>query len=287
MFRTFHEWIRRTLRSRWAGAMIAGLVLLPVRAFCEDAPSVLEDTFHIALGTFIVNTDTTLRLDGEAGEQGRDIDWEKNFGEGDVYRFRLDGYWRFGERHKLRALVFSSSRSGARTFDEDITWGGETFPASATIDGDFKFSIYELAYEYAFMRRESFELAASFGVHYTDYKASLGATVAGTGAAVDRRIERGGSIGAPLPVVGVRGTWLLSQTFSIDASGQFFALTYGDIDGDLQNYRVLLNWQPSRWVGLGIGYDHFSFDVDVDSSNFRGKMDWAYHGPMIFYSASF
>ena len=247
----------------------------------------LEDTFHIALGTFIVNTDTTLRLDGEAGEQGTEIDWEKNFGEGDVYRFRLDGYWRFAERHKLRALVFSSSRSGSRTFDEDITWDGETFPASATIEGKFKFSIYELAYEYAFMRRESYELAASFGVHYTDYEASLGATVTGSGGAANRRIERGGNIGAPLPVVGLRGTWLLSQTFSIDASGQFFALTYGDIDGNVQDYRVLLNWQPKRWVGLGIGYDHFSFDVDVDSSNFRGKMDWAYHGPMIFYSVSF
>ena len=271
------------IRRTW----IAALVLLPVPAFCDDAPNVLEDTFYVALGTFIVNTDTTLRLDGEAGEQGTQIDWEKNFGEGDVYRFRLDGYWRFADRHKLRALVFSSSRSGSRTFDEDIIWDGETFPASATIKGEAKFSIYELAYEYAFMRRESFELAASIGVHYTDYEVSLGATVTGGGGAADRRIERGGSVGAPLPVIGVRGTWLLSQTLSIDASGQYFGLTYGDIDGNIQNYRVLLNWQPSRWVGLGIGYDHFSFDVTVDSSNFRGKMDWAYHGPMIFYSASF
>lgn len=247
----------------------------------------LADTFHIAIGTFIVNTDTTLRLDGEAGEQGQDIDWEKNFGEGDAYRFRLDGYWRFAERHKLRALVFSTSRGGSRTFEEDISWGGETFPASATIDGDFEFSIYELAYEYAFMRRERYELAASFGVHYTDYEASLGATVSGNGGATNTRIERGGSIGAPLPVVGLRGTWLLSQTFSIDVSGQFFALTYGDIDGNLQDYRALLTWQPGRWAGLGIGYNHFALDVDVDSSNFRGKMDWTYHGPMIFYSVSF
>jgi hypothetical protein len=286
MCRTSQEWIRRALCSRSAGA-IASLVLLPIPALCQEAPNVLADTFHISLGTFIVNTDTTLRLDGEAGEQGQDIDWERNFGEGDAYRFRLDGYWRFAERHKLRALVFSSSRSGSRTFEEDISWGGETFPASATVDGDFKFSIYELAYEYAFMRRENYELAASFGVHYTDYEASLGATVSGNGGATNRRIDRGGSIGAPLPVVGLRGTWLLSQTFSLDVSGQFFALTYGDIDGNLQDYRVLLNWQPSRWVGLGVGYNHFVLDVDVDSSNFRGKMDWAYHGPMIFYSASF
>jgi hypothetical protein len=267
--------------------MIAGLVLLPFPAFCQDAPSALEDTFHVALGTFIVNTDTTLRLDGEAGEQGTDIDWERNFGEGDAYRFRMDAYWRFADRHKVRALVFSSSRSGSRTFDEDITWDGETFPATATIEGKFKFSIYELAYEYAFMRRESYELAASIGVHYTDYEVSLGATVTGGGGAADRRIDRGGSIGAPLPVIGVRGTWLLSQTFSIDASGQFFYLSYGDIDGNVQDYRLLLNWQPKSWLGLGIGYNHFALDVDVDSSNFRGRMDWAYHGPMIFYSVSF
>ena len=283
---TSHEWIRRTLCSRSAAA-IAGLVLLPVPAFCQDVPSVLEDTFHIALGSFIVNTDTTLRLDGEAGEQGQEIDWEKNFGEGDVNRFRLDAYWRFADRHKVRALVFSSSRNGSRTFEEDISWGGETFPASATVDGEAKFSIYELAYEYAFMRRESYELAGSIGVHYTDYEASLGATVTGNGGATNRRIDRGGSIGAPLPVFGLRGTWLLSQTFSIDASGQFFSLSYGDIDGNLQDYRVLLNWQPSRWLGLGIGYDHFSVDIDVDTSNFRGKMDWAYDGPMIFYSVAF
>jgi hypothetical protein len=283
MHRTPQRRIHRVLSSRPAGAAIAGLALLPVTAVCEDSRGELGDAFHIALGTFIVNTDTKLRLDGNAGQQGREIDWEKNFGEGDVNRFRVDGYWRFGERHKLRALVFSSSRGGSRTIDEEISWGGEIFPVNATIDGEFKFSIYELAYEYAFMRRESYELAASFGLHYADYKATLEAT----GGAADTRIEKSGSVGAPLPVLGLRGTWLLSQTFSIDASGQFFALTYGDFDGNLQDYRMLLNWQPKSWLGLGIGYDHFSFNVNMDSSNFRGKMDWTYHGPMIFYSASF
>jgi hypothetical protein len=287
MRRTSPRRICRVLSSRPAGAAIAGLLLLPITASCEDSPGELGDAFHISLGTFVVNTDTKLRLDGNAGEQGRPIDWEKNFGEGDVNRFRVDGYWRFAERHKLRALVFSSSRGGSRTFDEDISWGGETFPATATIDGKVKFSIYELAYEYAFMRRENYELAASIGLHYADYKASLSATATSTGGAADRRIERSGSVGAPLPVLGLRGTWLLSQTFSIDASGQFFALTYGDFDGNLQDYRLLLNWQPKSWLGLGIGYDYFSFNVNVDSSNFRGKMDWAYDGPMIFYSASF
>jgi hypothetical protein len=80
---------------------------------------------------------------------------------------------------------------------------------------------------------------------------------------------------------------LLGRAFSIDLSGQFFSLTYGDIEGNIQDYRLLLNWQPKSWLGVGVGYDRFSIDVDVDSDNFKGTMDWMYQGPMIFYSVSF
>jgi hypothetical protein len=272
----------------WAAA-ISGLALLPLPALCDDSEGILDSSFSIALGTFIVDTDTTLRLDGNAGEQGKPIDWERNFGEGDVNRFRFDGFWRFAERHKVRALVFTTSRNGSRTFDESFEWGGETFQANAKVDGELKFAIYELAYEYAFVRRDNYEVAASIGVHYADFEATLGSTVtaSGSGQTVDRRFEKTGSIGAPLPVFGLRGTWLLSRTFSIDLSGQFFSLTYGDIEGNIQDYRALLNWQPKSWLGLGVGYDHFTIDVDVDGDHFKGTMEWAYQGPMIFYSVAF
>ncbi|WP_161827394.1 hypothetical protein [Steroidobacter agaridevorans] len=268
---------------------MAALALLPVPALCDDARGALGDAFYIAVGTFIVDTDTTLRLDGNAGQQGVPIDWERNFGDGDVNRFRFDGFWRFADRHKLRALVFSSSRSASRTFDENLEWGGDTFPANGTIEGKIKFSIYELAYEYAFIRRESYELAASIGLHYLDFEARLAgnATATGTAGTAEERIERTGSVGAPLPVFGLRGTWMLSQTVSIDVSGQFFSLSYGDYDGNIQDYRALFNWQPKSWLGIGVGYDRFAVDLDVDGNNFKGTMDWSYQGPMIFYSVSF
>lgn len=279
---------RHPRRSRSWGPALSGLALLPVSALCDDAPRILGDSFYIAVGTFIVDTDTTLRLDGSAGEQGRPIDWEKSFGDGDVNRFRFDGFWRFADRHKLRALVFSTSRNGSRTFDDEIEWGGATFSANGTIDGEMKFAIYELAYEYAFMRRESYEVAASIGLHYTDFEATLGGTATATGSGgIAGSVEKKGSVGAPLPVIGLRGTWALARTFSIEVSGQFFSLTYGDIDGNIQDYRALLNWQPKSWLGLGVGYDRFSIDVDVDASNFKGAMDWSYKGPMIFYSVAF
>ena len=40
-------------------------------------------------------------------------------------------------------------------------------------------------------------------------------------------------------------------------------------------------------VGVGVGYERFTVDVDVDKDSFNGSLDWTYDGPMIFYNASF
>lgn len=271
----------------WPWAVLAALALSPSPAYCEEAPDLLRDPLHVALGAFIINTDTTVRLDGNAGTQGTPVDWEQTFGKGDANRFRMDGYWRFAERHKLRALVFNSSRSDSETFAEDVVWGDVAFPVDARVNGEFKFSIYELAYEYAFLHRDHYELSVSLGMHYTELEAKLAATVTLPEQSISERISDSASVGEPLPVIGLRGTWGLPHNLWIDASGQFFSLSTGGYDGNLQDYKVALSWQPKKWLGVGIGYDSFSVTVDVDRRKFNGKLDWAYRGPMVFYSASF
>ncbi len=100
-------------------------------------------------------------------------------------------------------------------------------------------------------------------------------------------ISNEASVAAPLPVIGLRGIWDLSHNFWLDATAQFFALSIDDIDGNLQDYRVMVTWQPKKWLGVGLGYNHFTLDVDVSKDDFDGSLDWTYGGPMIFYSASF
>ncbi len=46
-------------------------------------------------------------------------------------------------------------------------------------------------------------------------------------------------------------------------------------------------WQPKKWLGLGVGYNHFGVNVDVGKDSFSGSLDWAYEGPVIQYNASF
>lgn len=273
----------------WACAFAPLLLGSPV-VLAEEAPNLLTDPFQFSLGTFILASDTKVRLDGKTGP-GTQFDWEQAFGSSDATRFRIDGYWRFADRHKVRILWFNNSTSGSRTLERDIEWNDVTYPTSVKIKGEFNFDIYELAYEYAFLRRDSYELTGTIGVHYTDLALALKGqgTIEGPDGSepVSGGVRREGSVGAPLPVLGLRGLWGLPHDLWIDASVQYFALSIDEYDGSVLDYKLALMWQPKKWVGLGAGYNAFAVDLDIDTGNFKGSLDWTYRGPMIFYSVAF
>jgi len=269
---------------RWLCA--AALLLGSSVVAADDAPDILTDPFHLALGTFVLNSDTKVRLDGASGT-GTDVDWEQTFGDEDTTQFRVDGHWRFADRHKVRFLWFSNERSATRDVDREINWGDVTFPANSRLKGDFSFDIYELAYEYAFLRRDSYEVTGSIGLHYTDLAMSLTEKLTAGGGSQQASVSEEASVGAPLPVIGLRGLWALPHNFWIDASAQFFALSIDEYDGNLTDYKVVVNWQPYKWLGIGLGYNQFGVDVDIDKGSFNGSLDWTYRGPMLYYSAVF
>jgi hypothetical protein len=278
--------ISMTTRSTLGTAAALG-ALLVASAARADAPDVLNDPFVFSLGTYVVNADTTVQLDGKTQGTGTKVDWDRTFGAGSSTRFRVDAQWRFAERHKLRALWFSTSRSNSRTIDEEIEWGDETFPVDAKVKGDISYDIYQLAYEYAFWRRDTYEISGSIGAYYAQFDASLSATIDNPGGTTDLEIRSDGSVDLPLPVIGLRGQWVLPYDLSLDVSGQFFSLSIDEYDGNLQDYRLTLTWQPKAWLGVGIGYDWFEANGSVDKDDFKGDLDWRFNGPMVYYSASF
>ena len=278
----------RATGCRTAGVGVAMLMLGSPAAFADEAPNLLTDSFQVALGTFVITSEPDIKLNGDTGS-GESVDFDDALGGGESQRIRLDSFWRFGDsgRHKVKAILFDMSRDNSRTFDRDIEWGDVVYPVDAQIDVEFDFTVIEVAYEYAFLKRDTYELAGSIGLHYTDMSASLRARAESSGGTLDEDISNSASVAAPLPVIGLRGIWDLSHNVWLDASAQFFALSIDDIDGNLQDYRVLVTWQPKKWLGIGLGYNQFSVDVDVDKDDFNGSLDWTYRGPMIFYSASF
>lgn len=266
------------------GACLTVLLASPSRS--DTAPDLLTEPFQLSLGTFILDIDPSVRLDGET-QTGTEIDWKRGFGFDDAARFRIDAAWRFKNKHKLRASWFSDSRARTATFDRDIAWGDETFAVGAEVRGSLDFDIYQLGYEYAFQQSPTHELTASAGLHVTDIRAALAASATVDASAQGALRSDIGKATAPLPVLGVAGLWSLPGDFWLNARGEYFYLALGDYEGRIQNYRVAVTWQPRTWLGLGLSYDYSSLKVDIDRTAFTGKLDWTYRGPMLFYNASF
>ena len=264
----------------------ATLMWVGMTAAQADDFNLIQQRGQVSLGAFTNDSEVKIRVDAE-GSEGTVIDWGRTVGDnGDVTRFRLDGVWRINPRHHIRMMYTDYSSDNSQTIDRDIVWQGETFPASATVRSHLGFSIIEAAYEYGFINNDKYELAASAGLHWASFDASLKATLDDGGGGT---VEVGGpaSLDAPLPVIGVRGMWRMGGNFYLDGQAQYFALSFDQFDGNIVNYRAAVIWQPSRWIGVGVGYDNFQIDVDVEKDHLTGSLDWTYSGPQVFFNVSF
>lgn len=272
----------RSTRCSMRGAALAAALVAGTAGAAERDP--LQARFIVDAGTFLLSTDTRVRLDGTlaVGQRGTDINFEQTFGIGDADRFRLDAFWRIHERHALRGAFFQNNRTGSRTLERDITFGNVTYPLSAQVSARSDATIGQLTYEYAFLRRKRYEVAASLGVYYADLKFEL----AGTSGQQLR--QQDASTQAPLPLVGVRGLWRLTDALYISGQVQYFDVSVDPYSGSLIDLKAALVWQATDHVGLGVAYDDFNFRFDIDDGNdFTGRLRWDYGGVMAFASLMF
>ena len=248
----------------------------------------VDDTFDLGLGAFLLNTKTTVRADGSSGpgapiQVGTPIDVERQLGIGNSASFRLDGYWRFLERHKLRVMYFDEGRSGSSTLTDEIVFRGQTYPIDTQVSARFDTLVAELAYEYAFLRGEHYELAASAGIHDLTFKLQL--TAVGTNTNVQESARA--NVNGPLPVIGLHYIWEFYPRWSLDAMLQFFALKYEQYDGNLQDYNATVYYMPWKNFGFGLGWNEFRTSLTIDNASYDGHLNWRYGGARLFFKASY
>jgi len=255
-------------------ASVFALALLGAGA-AQASP--LDDTFDLSLGAFILSTHTTVRAGGSPGpaapvEIGTPIDVERQLGISDRTSFRLDGYWRFFERHKLRVMYFDETRSADKSITDEIVFRGQTYSVNTQVGTSFKTLVAELAYEYAFLRGEHYELAGSLGIHELTFKLQLTAVGQNVNAQQSARAD----VTGPLPVIGVHYVWEFYPRWSLDAMFQFFALKYQQYDGNLQDYTATVYYMPWKNFGFGAGWNEFRTNVNIDNASYDGNLTWRY-----------
>ena len=260
------------------------------QAQAGPAQNLLDGKFVGNLGGFIVGTDLKANLNGSS-VNNPDIDFDKTFGDADNTRIRADALWRITPAHHLRFLYFDDSTTRKRVIDEDLAWGDAVYTAGGEVKSKNTFKIYEFAYEYAFIRQPAFELAGTLGVHGLDMSVKLSGDAIvtdenGNQTSVSGE-TKGGSLSAPLPVLGVRAGWVVSPNVYLDAQAQFFKAKINGYDGRILDLRAGATYMFTRNFGLGIGYNLFTSRVETEKERFDGRIKLGYQGLQAFLTGAF
>ena len=248
-----------------------------------SAPAYLTDHISVSLGAFIVSSKLNSTLKGTASTVNVPVNFSRDFGmDNGNGILRADVLWRITPKHDVRLVYFHHDTDRNRTFDHDIKWGDYTFLANGNISADSKLNVYELSYEYSFVRRPTFQLAAGGGVHVLNMSIKLAgqATVTDANGNVSQASYSGSNsnLPAPLPVIGARAAWAVTPNIFIEPEAQWLSFHYEGYHGSWWDLRMAGKWMFSRHFGVGLGYDYFHASLDVDKARFNGNVTLGYSG---------
>ncbi len=267
------------LRTKAAATLTLALCLAANSVVAQEE-SARRERGSLVFGVFITDRDTTTRLDSDFGS-GTDIELESDLGlDASLTVFRLGGDAWIGERHRLDAAVFDLSRSATRRIEETIEFGDEIFAIDTTVTSENDLSIYKFDYTYALFNRSRGYFGLTAGIYVASTKLSLSEPTLG-------RAESEG-LTAPLPLIGIRGDYDLTDRVSVTFASQWFSIDTGDVSGSLRDVYIAGDYRiGDRW-SLGLAYNNVIMNVDADEGRgFRGSLDWGYDGWIAYAKFSF
>lgn len=193
---------------------------------------------------------------------------------------------RLDSRITVFAEYYALEREGRVSLARDINFDGATYPAQAAVESSLDSDVYRLLIGYSFIRRARFEMGAALGVHATDFEVAVAGEASVGNAGVQTTVRRRDLL-APLPTLGFYGSMEVAPRLFLGKRFDFMSLKIADYDGRLVNAQINLSYRPFDRVGVGIGYRHVNYRVDVEKERWQGRLRYKFSGPNIFLQVGF
>ena len=256
---------------------------LVVAAESDDVHPYLENGFSLDIGVFYPDRELDLRVNGSLAGINDEIDFDERLGlKGTDEVFSAQLSWKFGGRWSLIGQYFSSSDSRRAVLEEDVEWGNVVFGAGsfAAIGGDF--SLTRIFFGRHFDTSKRHEIGIGGGIHWLHIGAFIEGEIRINGTPASAR--RAVSAEAPLPNIGVWYDYSISPRWALRSRFDLLSANVGDYTGVMVNVAVGLNFQAFEHFGIGLNYNYFELDIEIDKSNWRGNIETTYDGVYVYAS---
>jgi hypothetical protein len=138
-----------------------------------------------------------------------------------------------------------------------------------------------ISYEYSFIHREKFELAATIGINDTDISEQARVSTQ------TRHVIQTDDAAGPFPTIGLDTTYVLSKRFYLDARAQYFKLAVDHLEASLGFYELAALYRFRANVAFALGCTATKGYLDSRQTKTAGHFDLESKGPEFFVRVAF
>lgn len=260
---------------------------------------VVAGEWEIEAGGFFSRTDTKLNAYDPYLDQIRTIDFESDL---DLKEFTVLPYveveYYFNKKHSVyldwRSLHREATRT-AVTKPFEITVDGTTYAvqAGSKLTTELNIDIARLGYGYQFYTSDKWAVDVLAGLHVMwlslGLDGKLGAKVSGVDEIpvmfVDDAVLN--DVTAPLPDLGIRAEYSLTQDWILKSHAQVFYLAVDDIEGYLFEVDIGAKYFFTDQFSMTGSFNYCEVGVDYESDNSALDVTYRFYGPMLTMAYKF
>lgn len=274
-----------------ASGIICLVALSPLTSFAAD--------WEIEIGGFFSYTDTKLNAYDPYFDKTRSIDFESDL---ELKEFTVLPYlqleYYFNQKHNIYIDWRSLHREATRTSVSkpfEITNDSITYvvQAGSKLTTNLDIDIARLGYGYKFYTSEKWAWDVLAGMHVMwlslGLDGKLGAKASGVEEVPTMFVDETlfSDLTAPLPDLGVRAEYLLTEDWIIRSQAQVFYLSYDDIEGYLLEMDIGTKYFLTDKLSITGSFNYYEVGVDYDSNNTALDITYRFYGPMLTLAYKF
>ncbi len=263
-----------------AATAAAAMFATPVASAVERSP--FEDRFRLTMGAWSASTETTLRADANDGSPGTLLSAEGDFGMRERSEMAdVEVELRLRPRHKLRLNFFQLDRQATTVLTRQLEFGEQTYLVDDVTDSQLDIGNFSVSYSYMFVRRDRFELGASFGLHLYEFNGRV--------AVPARLIEEEESEAGPVPLVGLEGAVRFNSRWHAEARMEYlgFSADRGDVRVRFTNLRAGVFYRFNDNMSAGLGYVMLDSNVRLKDPGNSGRWEFSNRGGELLFRVGF
>lgn len=242
----------------------------------------INSKYSVQAGVFFPSKDVRLRVDGSVATEGREFDFGKATGISEKDEiFEIEFTWRFGKKWSARLQHYAADRSETTVLKEDITWRDQGILAGSSVDAGTNFHLSRLFFGRSLSKRDKTDAGLGLGVHWLEIGAFVNPDIITTFGATNRA-----SVSGPLPNIGGWYYYSPSPKWLIGGRIDWLEANVKEYNGGIINVSAGLNYQLFEHVGIGVNYQMFRLDVEIDDDKWDGSTRLDYDGAFVYVSAN-